>query len=71
MYAIRSYYVQRGGTFLGTARSEYFKTEEGFKKALNILHIFKIDGLIVIGGDGSLKGAAKLGEAGIKAIGLP
>lgn len=63
--------LQRGGTFLGTARSEEFKTEEGFQKALNILSIFKIEGLVVIGGDGSLRGALKLGEAGIKVAGVP
>lgn len=63
--------IHRGGTFLGSARSEYFKTEEGFKKALDVLKIFKIDGLVVIGGDGSMKGAEKLSKAGIPAIGLP
>ncbi|MCG8484642.1 MAG: 6-phosphofructokinase [Clostridia bacterium] len=63
--------IHRGGTFLGSARSEEFKQEEGFNKALNILRIFKIEGLVVIGGDGSLKGAEKLSKAGFPAIGLP
>jgi 6-phosphofructokinase 1 len=63
--------INRGGTILGTARSEEFKTEEGFKKALDILKIFKIDGLIVIGGDGSMRGAEKVSQAGFPAIGLP
>ena len=63
--------IHRGGTILGTARSEYFKTEEGFNKALSMLKIFKIDGLIVIGGDGSMKGAAKLNQAGVPAVVLP
>lgn len=63
--------INRGGTILGTARSETFKTEKGFNKALEILKIFKIDGLVVIGGDGSMKGAEKLSQAGFPAIGLP
>ncbi|MFA5527181.1 MAG: 6-phosphofructokinase [Peptostreptococcales bacterium] len=63
--------LQRGGTFLGTARSEEFRTEEGFQKALNILKIFRMDGLVVVGGDGSLRGALELGKAGIKVIGIP
>lgn len=63
--------IQRGGTILGTARSDDFKTEEGFKKALNVLDVYNIDGLIVLGGDGSFKGAKKLGEHGIRTIGIP
>lgn len=52
--------IQRGGTFLGTSRSERFTTEEGLKKAVNVLEIFNIDYLIVCGGDGSLRGALRL-----------
>ncbi len=63
--------IQRGGTILGTARSEKFKTEEGFKKALNVLDVYNIEGLIVLGGDGSFQGAEKLSEHGIKTIGIP
>lgn len=63
--------IHRGGTKLRTARSEEFKTEEGRKKALNILEVFGIDGLIVIGGDGSFKGAQKLNEMGLPTIGIP
>jgi len=49
--------LQRGGTFLQSARSPEFRTEEGRKKALDNLMNEKVDGLIVIGGDGSLAGA--------------
>jgi len=63
--------IHRGGTILKTARSETFKTEEGFKMALNMLESFQIEGLIVIGGNGSLRGAAALMQSGAKIIGLP
>ena len=63
--------IHRGGTILKTARSEDFVTEEGFKKALNVLEVFNIDGLIVLGGDGTFKGARRLSEAGIPTIGIP
>ena len=48
--------LQRGGTFLQSARSAEFRTEEGRKKALGNLLADKVEGLIVIGGDGSLNG---------------
>ncbi|MEW9123539.1 MAG: 6-phosphofructokinase [Thermotaleaceae bacterium] len=63
--------IHRGGTILRTARSEEFKTEKGFKKALNVLSIFGIEGLVVIGGDGSFRGAEKLSQAGIATVCLP
>ena len=63
--------IQRGGTILGTERSEEFKTEEGFKKALETLKYRGIEGMVVIGGDGSFKGAQKLSEASIPTIGIP
>lgn len=63
--------IHRGGTMLRSARSDEFRTEEGFKKALNVLDIFGIDGLVVLGGDGTLKGAGKLSDAGIPTIGIP
>ncbi|KOA19590.1 6-phosphofructokinase [Clostridium homopropionicum DSM 5847] len=63
--------IQRGGTILRTARSEEFKTEAGRIKAVNILKAFGIDGLVVIGGDGSFKGARELSKMGINTIGLP
>lgn len=63
--------VHRGGTILRSARCEEMKTDEGFKKALTVLKVFSIDGLVVIGGDGSFMGAKKLSEAGIPTIGIP
>ncbi len=63
--------IQRGGTVLRTARAEEFMTEEGFNKALNVLEVFNIDGLVVLGGDGTLKGARDLAKAGIPVVGIP
>lgn len=63
--------IQRGGTILRTARCEEFKTEEGRKRGANILKAFGIDGLVVIGGDGSFHGAQLLSKLGIATIGLP
>ncbi|MTI47306.1 6-phosphofructokinase [Sporosalibacterium faouarense] len=63
--------IHRGGTTLRTARSEEFKTDEGRGKALNVLKVFGIDGLVVIGGDGSFRGANALSKEGIKTIGVP
>lgn len=63
--------IQRGGTILRTARCEAFMTPEGFQRALDMLENFEIDGLVIIGGDGSLRGALTLAKAGIKVIGIP
>ena len=63
--------IHRGGTILQTARSEEFRTEAGRKKALNVLEVFNVDGVIVIGGDGSMTGAVKLNELGVPTIGVP
>ncbi|WP_125154022.1 6-phosphofructokinase [Clostridium rectalis] len=63
--------IHRGGTVLRTARSHEFKTEAGQKKAAAILNAFGIDGLVVIGGDGSFHGAQALSKYGIKTIGIP
>ncbi|WP_027625208.1 6-phosphofructokinase [Clostridium lundense] len=63
--------IHRGGTILRTARSEEFKTEAGQKKGAAILNAFGIDGLVVIGGDGSFHGAQALTKYGINAVGLP
>ncbi|WP_461205909.1 6-phosphofructokinase [Clostridium sp. DL1XJH146] len=63
--------IQRGGTILRTARCEEFRTEEGRKKAANILKAFGVDGLVVIGGDGSFQGARLLSKLGIKTVGIP
>lgn len=64
--------IQRGGTILKTARSDEFKTEEGRKKAYGNMQKHGIDALIVIGGDGSLTGAAVFAsEYNIPVVGLP
>ncbi|WP_446897652.1 6-phosphofructokinase [Clostridium sp. LBM24168] len=63
--------AERGGTILKTARCTEFMKEEGQRKAMDTLKKFKIDGLVVIGGDGSFKGADRLDELGINVIGLP
>lgn len=63
--------IQRGGTILQTARSQQMRTEEGQRKAAAILKKYGIQGLVVIGGDGSFAGAQKLSEYGINVIGVP
>ncbi len=64
--------IQRGGTFLGTARCKEFKTEEGRRKGLENLQKHGIEGLVIIGGDGSLTGGAMLSKlGGIPIVGLP
>ncbi len=64
--------IQHGGTILQTSRSKEFRTPEGRKKAFDILKGHKIDGLIVIGGDGSYNGAMKLHEEhGFPVVGIP
>ena len=63
--------LQRGGTVLKTARSERFRTEEGLRHAVDILDTFGIEGLVVIGGDGSLHGGLELSERGVTVMGIP
>ncbi|WP_079708240.1 6-phosphofructokinase [Paraliobacillus ryukyuensis] len=63
--------LYRGGTFLQSARSEEFKTDAGQNKAVNNLKEQGIDYLVVIGGDGSYRGAQALAKKGIKTYGLP
>ncbi|MTT31664.1 6-phosphofructokinase [Terrilactibacillus sp. BCM23-1] len=63
--------IHRGGTILYTARCEEFKTEEGRAIAIKQLEKFGIEGLVVIGGDGSFQGAVKLTELGFPTIGVP
>lgn len=63
--------IKRGGTILYSARCLEFQTEEGFAKAKKNCIENGIDGLIVVGGDGTFKGASKLSKAGIPCIGLP
>lgn len=63
--------LQRGGTSLMTARCLEFKTPEGIEKATQIARVFGLDGLIVIGGDGSFRGARALSEAGLPTVAMP
>jgi len=63
--------IQRGGTMLFTARCPEFMTKEGQDKGAYICQKHGIDGIIVIGGDGSFQGARKLYERGINTIGVP
>ena len=63
--------IQRGGTVLYTARCLEFKEKAGIEKAANVCREKGIDGIVVIGGDGSFRGAADLSAAGIPCIGLP
>ncbi len=63
--------IQRGGTILGTARCKEFMEPEGQKRGADICRKFGIDGIIVIGGDGSYRGAQKLSHLGINTIGIP
>ncbi|HSN58310.1 MAG TPA: ATP-dependent 6-phosphofructokinase, partial [Clostridiaceae bacterium] len=63
--------IQRGGTVLRTSRCEEFMTPEGQQKAASILKAFHVDGLIVIGGDGSFRGCLALEKLGVKTIGIP
>ncbi|WP_422657667.1 6-phosphofructokinase [Paenibacillus sp. EC2-1] len=63
--------IQRGGTILQSARCPEFKTLEGQQRGADVLNEHGIDGLVVIGGDGSYQGANKLSKLGIKTMGLP
>ena len=63
--------INRGGTILYTARCMEFMYEEGQQKAVKILKKHGIDALVVIGGDGSYRGARALARLGVKVIGIP
>lgn len=63
--------IHRGGTILGSARSKEFQEDEGFKKALQNIKYLGIEGMVVIGGDGTFKGAKQLCDAGVPTIGIP
>ena len=63
--------IHRGGTILYTARCQEFTTVEGQKKGAEICRKHGIDGVVVIGGDGSFQGAGKLSALGINTIGIP
>lgn len=63
--------IHRGGTMLGSARSDEFMNEEGFNKALKNIKYLGLEGLVIIGGNGSFKGAQKLEGAGIITANIP
>lgn len=63
--------LHTGGTILKTSRCPEFLTKEGFNKALANIKKAKIDGLIVIGGDGSYRGALELAKAGVNVVAIP
>lgn len=63
--------IHHGGTILYTARSPEFNTPEGVKKAADKCRAMGVDGVVVIGGDGSFRGARDLTHAGIPCIGVP
>ncbi len=63
--------IHRGGTKLYSARSVEFATEEGMRKAIRTCQEYGIEGVVVIGGDGSFRGARDLSERGIPCVGIP
>ncbi len=63
--------IQKGGTMLQTARCKEFTTPEGVKRAAEMIKLFGIDVLVVIGGDGSFKGAKELSKLGVSVICIP
>src|SRR5699024_7055960 len=63
--------IHRGGTYLYSARSDEFTTKAGQQKAIEQLKKHEIEGLVVIGGDGSIRGAQALSDQGIPCIGVP
>lgn len=63
--------LHRGGTMLRTARSERFRTAEGQQRAFNMMRNFELDALVVIGGDGSMRGGVDLSKLGVTVMCLP
>ncbi|MCD7828386.1 MAG: 6-phosphofructokinase [Clostridiales bacterium] len=63
--------INRGGTILYSARSPEFKTDEGLNRALRVCKENSIDGIVIIGGDGSFRGARDLSLKGVPCIGIP
>src|SRR5690625_818500 len=63
--------IQRGGTILFSARCDEFETSEGQEKAVAQLRKYELDGLVIIGGDGSFRGAQSLTDKGFPCIGIP
>lgn len=66
-----SHVIGLGGTFLGSSRSDAFREIRGLREALRNLNEMAVDGLVVIGGDGSMRGAQALHERGIATVGVP
>lgn len=66
-----SYIINRGGTILYTARCEKFRTEEGVKQGAEMCRSLGLDGLVVLGGDGTFRGAYDLSKEGIPCVGVP
>ena len=64
-------FMQLGGTVLGTERSDEFQTPEGQRRAADCMEEAGVEGLVVIGGGGSLAGAQNLHELGVKVVGVP
>ncbi len=63
--------ISRGGTFLGSSRSREFNSQRGLRDALRTFNEAGIDALVVIGGDGSMRGAQALNDAGVPTVGIP
>jgi 6-phosphofructokinase 1 len=63
--------IHRGGTMLYTARCNEFRTEEGMQKGINVCKDLGIEGIVVIGGDGSFRGARDLSIRGLPCVGVP
>ena len=63
--------INRGGTILYSARSPEFKTEEGMQKAIDVCKQMDMQGVVVIGGDGSFRGARDLSLRGVPCVGIP
>ena len=63
--------IHRGGTMLRSARSKEFQTEEGLNKALNVIKVFDLDGLVILGGDGTFKGAQTLADRNVPVAAIP
>ncbi|MDD6309202.1 MAG: 6-phosphofructokinase [Clostridia bacterium] len=63
--------LQRGGTFLQSARCKAFMTEKGVKSAIEVAKVFGMDAIVVIGGDGSFRGARELSRMGMTVVGIP
>ena len=63
--------LQRGGTMLYSARSQHFRTPEGQREAIRQMNERGIDALVVIGGDGSMRGAYALHQQGVRVVGIP